>query len=338
MKRFFALALVCLLLILNLCSCENDFISELFGESADSEQAGGTSDGVVDKVAPESAEFERVLSSFTSDIILGVYPGDYNHDRSYEAYALTSKNEIGEDVLFADGISVWFIKDEKAVLLLEGNYCIRPKIWDFSDKTLFCFDRSEGNRIYSNVFFTAGSAAYSYGEFAARLESKNTVSNDFYAFVTAKDSIYKAASGSYQGESVKVYYLYFDGNFFCEYGGTVMTEGELLALDGAKEMLDAIYAGGYSLGDIYRRGNGIININISKDGAGGSVILDNVTLAQKDGGVSLLTLGSSGLALLRENAQAVIDNKFSVREEFSFGGLYSAAAFPDIAVYPEGIK
>lgn len=344
MKKNLILLIISVLLIFSLCSCEKGFLYDIFGnENVQDTENPNTDNGSTDKGDKYDEEyFTTALSSVTSDTAIGVYADDYDFDGIYEAYVLTCSEVISEDEAHSEGISLWFVKQDTVKLLCEnGDFYLTPQMWEFSDKILFCIDRYVDGTDFSNVFFVSGNGAYSYGEFSARLE-RTGESDEFVAFVSASDTVYKVASHSYQGKNSKPYYLYFDGNFFCEYAGLLISAADLKAYSGAEEILNSIYSGGYTMGDIFYRSNGIININISKDGTAGTVLLENVTLKVSGDNVQLLTKDAEQSAVTvsydAQAAASVIENKFSETERFSYGGLYAEVAFPGIAVYPESFK
>ncbi len=274
----------------------------------------------------DAAYITALVEAEANEPVLGLFADDFDFDGVYEAYVLTSPTPIPEGQDFGGTMSLWFVKNDKVNLLLEKSaLSLSPEIWNFSDKKLFCIDENSSGSPTSVVFFAAGSSAYSYGNFGARLVRASDDSNDFYLLM-----------GTDALESKMPYYLWFDGNFFCEYAGLEIRADQLRALPGADEILTAISDGGYTIGNIFYRSNGIININVSKDTA-----TDNVTLMLSDGNVHLVPHGEAANPLMNlentEAAKKIISEDFANSAAFSYGGAYVASILPHIAEYPENI-
>ncbi len=336
---FFSLIIASLFL---LCSC--NLLEAFKGETE--EGVGNqqqTGDETAQEEVPDEAAFAEILGNTTQSYVVGIFPDDYNLDGIYEAYALTSENELQQEDVHSSGISLWFIGSGKATLLLEsGDYSATPALWKFSDKTLFSIDEYTEGVPNSKVFFVSGSGAYSYGDFGAKLVRAGDDSCDFYAWVSAQDSVYKAADSDFPEGNEKPYYLYFDGNFFCEYGGILVREDQLRAVEGADRILTAISGGGYTIGDIYYRENGIININLSKTLDNKSVSGESVTLTLSGEGVYLIPRGESfsvlGNTENTELSHMITEGTFEDLQAFSYAGHYGAAVLPELATFPLEFK
>lgn len=275
-----------------------------------------------------AAYISAVVEAQTSNTVLGLFADDFDFDGVYEAYVLTSTGLVPEGVYHSDGMSLWFVKNDKLTELIpQSDLSLTPEIWNFGDKKLFSIDVHSGSAVSTSVFFVSGNSAYSYGDFGAKLSRASADSRDFYLFDNT------------DREEEKIYYLYFDGNFFFEYGGLNVRADQLRATAGADEILSAISDGGYIIGDIFYRNNGIININLSKDTAGMGTTHENVTLLLSDNAVHLVPRGTSDNPLGNlENTDAakhIIDGDFANTEAFSYGGTYKASILGSIAVYPE---
>lgn len=328
LKKYKALFLSLLACILFLTSCVQ--MRDIFSPD----------DGVPPGVRPEkptqaekynTAYISALVEAQTSKSVLGLFADDFDFDGVYEAYVLTSTRLVPEGAYHSGGISLWFVKNDKLTELIpESDLAITPEIWNLGDKKLFSIDVYSGNAASTAVFFVSGNSAYSYGDFGAKLSRASADSRNFYLFENTD-----------RGRG-KIYYLYFDGNFFCEYGGLGIRADQLRALSGADEILSAVSDGGYIIGDIFYRDNGIININLSKDMAGQGTAYENVTLMLSDKAVRLVPLGTSDNPLGNlENTDAakhIIDGNFADAKAFSYGGTYKASILEGIAVYPEKLS
>ncbi len=93
--------------------------------------------------------------------------------------------------------------------------------------------------------------------------------------------------------------------------------------------MDVITATGHTIDEIYYRANHIIHINYhSGDKQNGN--FDNITLVVKDNMVTLQTVSAA--------SNSKVENlTMSNLSDFSYGGIYQASLFFDIATYPDGI-
>lgn len=139
------------------------------------------------------------------------------------------------------------------------------------------------------------------------------------------DAILVDGEWQFTGHTWKQYWLYWDEASFSfrEYGGVAITEEQLSALAGAgpdvDTQLEAIRQAGGQVDSIYLRGNGIVNINYSirRDE---SALYRNITL-QPDANGTLCPL----------TYQPYSSDWLETLDQ---GGVYAAAAFPEIADYP----
>ena len=134
--------------------------------------------------------------------------------------------------------------------------------------------------------------------------------------------------GMAAGHTYKSYYLYWTADGLKEYGGLKITRQQLLKVKGARTVIDAITKSGHTVDEIYYRANNIININYhSGDKQNGN--FDNVTLVYKNNIITpeLVYPGPNSSKTESLNEKNLSD--------FSYGGIYQAAFFPEIATYPD---
>jgi hypothetical protein len=130
------------------------------------------------------------------------------------------------------------------------------------------------------------------------------------------------------GHTYKLYYLYWTTDGLKEYGGLKVTQQQLLKVKGAQAIIDVITKSGHTVDEIYYRANNIININYhSGDKQNGN--FDNVTLVYKDNTVTPEVVDTDPNSSKPE--------RFNERNlsDFSYGGIYQEAFFPEIAAYPD---
>lgn len=123
------------------------------------------------------------------------------------------------------------------------------------------------------------------------------------------------------GHTWKEYYFYYDeeSEDFREYGGSNITENELDKICGF-ELSDEIKGEDYEIGDIFRRANGIVNVNYfrkERDEFGNTRIQYMNANYDRNTGEFLSAWGADEKTWQNSN----------------FGGKYDAALLPDIADY-----
>lgn len=110
----------------------------------------------------------------------------------------------------------------------------------------------------------------------------------------------------------KRYYLHWTGSTFEEYKGSLITKKELKKYVNGSSVLQEIQYLGYTVDDIYKRTNGIININIHPTGSYGENIeirRENVNLKNVDNKVEVIVINPDGEDIV---------------EQSSYGGVYMA--------------
>ena len=132
--------------------------------------------------------------------------------------------------------------------------------------------------------------------------------------------------GMKAGHTYKIYYLYWTENGLKEYGGLEITQQQLLDAKGARKILQAITKSGHTIDSIYYRNNNIININYHT-GDNRNGYFDNVTLSYQNHAVTPILA----------NPDCPKAESFNEKDlgDFSYGGIYRAALYSDIAAYPE---
>lgn len=121
------------------------------------------------------------------------------------------------------------------------------------------------------------------------------------------------SEGYFSGHTYKRYYLKWTGSKFKEYTGKKISKSILKKYSGASSILKKAASNGFKIGTIYKRGNGIINVNLYKKNRY-DTNYENLTLRIKGKKVQLVKLyGVSG-------SESWID-------QYSYGGNYMASGF-----------
>jgi len=283
MKKLAIVLLAFALLLLVLGAC---------GEKADSEAA---------LRALLEAEIKQQILDFKYD--------DYDGDGTFEAFAFMGEAQNPEEDEGYRG-EIWFVNEQGAQQLEEAS---RHSIyWGLLDVLVF----GERKFAAATTFGQTGGLVNVWGvkDGEPYLEK---ISGNGYSLEQIDDTnllLWQTTldfgyyDGILMGRTYKPYWFYWDGESFREYGGTKITKEQLRKCDGAAEILDGIYG---IVGDIFYRGNGIININH--------------TVLQSEGDIN------NEYVTLRLNGTKIsIDDTYE-----NVGGIYLSALAPDIAVYPD---
>lgn len=228
------------------------------------------------------------------------FRGDYDGDGRAEAFALTGR-ETGDAPAYEG--ELWFVSEAGAELLQEGRAYERLGADGRPGAVLFCAEEGYGGSgSTSHLWCVRDGRAQSLG-ISGLSGFTYAGGDDFYAYPSAFDA---ASDGT--GHTWKRYYYHYDPQSgLREYGGIGIDREQLLACAGAAEILAAL--DGWEVGEIYCRGNGVINVN----------------LYRRDGDVTR----NDNLTLLYDGTGVTDTGE-------RFGGVYRAANTPEIADYPDG--
>lgn len=314
-RQITALFLALLLLPL-LAACEISFGTKPATSSPP--RTAAVPDTFVEAVATTAQVFDseatlraKLEAEITQPILVFEYD-DFDGDGAKEAFAFVGAALNSDEYMDAYIGTVWFVSAGGAEELYEGDY------WD----SIQCATFGGKRFAYVELWFATGSltkiwgvkdgkpyeAEVGYGGGFRPLDDKNaTLVMEAYDMIFMEDM--------WTGHTYKPYWFYWDGQAgaFKEYGGVAITEAQLRKCAGAAQVLDGIQADGAALGDIFYRGNGVINVNYSK--------------AYEDGAAyyyATLQLNGTSVSVMEDSGEKSID----------LGGSYQAAMNPDIAVYP----
>jgi len=251
------------------------------------------------------AELRGMLEAKATREILAFEYGDYDGDGVDEAFALVGA-KLDDGSIMGE---LWYAGPNGAQMLeaSETGY------WGLIDVFVF------GGRRFAVVeeYYTTGALVNLWGvkdgqPYREKISGhggglKEISENSFLLYHSALDAMLDAGLGFCMGRTWKPYWFHWDGDGFREYGGTKITEEQLRRCEGAAEILDGIYG---ITGDIFYRGNGIININ------------HTVLQSEGDIGNYCVTVQLDGESV-------------AVVETGDPSGFYLPALAPDIAAYPE---
>ena len=250
----------------------------------------------------ESSLRELLTMETKSDHIAVFEYGDYDGDGICEAFALLSDSGWSGD---GDGITgeLWFVSPRECTKIREqDSYLTLSK--QGVGPMLFTAEVWYGGSGSSSVVWgvSQSSKAEVLGKEFEGI-SGGDVPNEFYMYPSAFDM-----SPDGTGHTWKRYYFYLDGFELKEYGGLWISRNQLEEVEGGEAILQSAEAEGWTIGDIYYRANGVINVNLRNDWSN-----DNLTLR--------------------------FDGKTVVDTGERYGGVYSAASgIVSDVYYPESFE
>lgn len=271
------------------------------------------------KSSDPSDPLKSILAKYTTDTV--TFFQSFTTDRNQKAaFAVT-------------GYVVWYVDASGAQKLgrvsgsMDNEPYYAPVIWTVGNTKIFKGEEVPG-----------GSSTISHAWYVKDgkpVKLSNTGMDLSYLgsgqFTTEGEAFDKLTSNGSEagGHTYKLYYLYWANDGLKEYGGLKITKQQLLKMKGAQAILNAITESGHTVDDIYYRADNIININYHS-GDRQECNNDNVTLVYKNNAVT------PKLARYTDQGSSKTEslNKDNL-SDFSYGGIYKAAFFPEIATYPD---
>jgi hypothetical protein len=285
--------------------------------SAVPSESAASSPSTIANGSPSAAQLKSILAKYTTKQMVSFQSFSIGHNQN-AAFALA-------------GSDVWYITASGAQKLkanIEFPEDIQrdtPLLWTVGDVKIFKCENDGG-----------GSSSTSYAWYVKNgqpVELPCTGMSLSYSgngqFTTIGDTFDRGfTDGLGAGHTYKIYYLYWTADGLKEYGGLKIAQQQLLKVQGAQAIIDAITESGCTVDAIYYRANNLININYhSGDKQNGN--FDNVTLVYKNNAVTPELVYPGPTSSKTENFN---EKKLG---DFSYGGIYQAALFPKIATYPD---
>lgn len=314
MRRYLLPAVIAVCFLL--AGCVKSGTSQPVRPSSPASASGATS---MKSAAPApsdgspSAKLKSVLAKYTSEQI-----------SFFESFALDG----GKSAAFAvAGNEVWYVtfggagKLKSGIGFLQGDKNAAPVLWNVGGTKIFKCEDVGGSSSISCAWYVKDGKPVELphtGMYLTYLGGGKftTIGDTFDAVLT---------DGQKAGHTYKLYYLYWSPEGLKEYGGLKITQGQLLKAKGAKAVIDAIVNSGHTVDDIFYRADNIINVNYHNgDSQNGS--FDNVTLEYKENSVTPKPIA--------DGSDKSGSFSGSTLSDFSYGGTYQKALFPDIATYP----
>lgn len=250
--------------------------------------------------AASKNELIDIVKSQTTDKVKEVYYTDYDYDGTKEAFIIT---EYSQDLQ-----TLWFVSEKQVKKIAHENICTgerRGVCKVSSTQKLFVAEGSCG-----------GSGSWSYclyvklgkvcfvkrtGEGLVQISGRK-----FSISPSAFDA--NCCNGDWTGHTWKIYYLRWTGTKFVHYKAKQISISELKKYDDADLVLNKIKKAGYSVTTIFKRENGIININVCKKNKY-STDYNNVNLRVNGNKLKLLVIYREGKDIVQKSG---------------YGGIYLA--------------
>ncbi|MCM1327932.1 MAG: hypothetical protein NC253_00690 [Ruminococcus sp.] len=270
------------ILSLSLCGCREetpalDTVSETVSETAASETTSAKTETSADttttvttetseereEIPEEQAALEKLITDAAGDkegyAIQSPLFGDFDGDGKNELIALYEN--IGDT-------EVWFASGGKAERLVSG-YWRTPEIVTSCGRAFVKLEfGGYATSSYSVYYLLENSSVSEYGGVP---EGEEVYPYGGFGDFTAMQSAYDGYTEFYKddpegevstGHTHKTYWYYSMNDRAYEYTGRILTEDEFLEYEGAREFLGKAAADGEKVGEIIKRGCGIITVNL----------------------------------------------------------------------------
>ena len=308
-------------------SLEEDILEEEVPKSAEPEEKkeiGSVSDDEMDSLIDVLITDTNCNPADVRCCALDDYDGDGTNE-GFIYVGAGPDDEFG----WCDG-TVYYVTSEKSEKVFEGTLAEMDgnvfKILDAVDRKFILFDEAYVTALVTYAYYVDGgklreSNISRFGDINSDTDLKNikmafSTYDGFCNYEKGEES-----AAEWTGHTWKPYYFYYDAEKmdFMEYGATEITADELKDIVGF-DLAAEIEAEGYQVDNILKRGNGIVNVNYSKEEK-----LENGTID--------VTYKN---ATYDENEGTFVDAwdaGGNTWQDSDFGGIYMNALNPEMAVY-----
>lgn len=245
--------------------------------------------------AATKEELKDKIKNQATDNILAEYYDDYDGDGMKELFAVTGKEYENNQIWFANDSYVKCVYDnERAVYLETVKVC---KV-SARQKLFICETGGYGSGSSSECFYVSSGSVIGVEKCGEGL--KQISGKKFYITPSAFDM-----NSNGEGHTWKTYYIKWTGREFKEYKVKQISLGKLKKYKNANKYINQARKLGYNVGDIYKRSNGIINVNLHKyDSMDDLVYNENITLRIKGKKVVLVVDNKKGKDIIQKSSQA----------------------------------
>ena len=340
MKNAFKIVAVLFVLVLMLCACTNkdEVTDNVTDTTPEISQEISVPETNMQKPEPEepvelpecekdgekkeidSRTLYKIATENVDGIVIDVLEGDFDADSVPELFV------VDETVSMAGGEvlkSVWYVTADGAEFLttFDKEYDGMTAYECGGEKLVCATAVDEDGRKISYAWTTADGQVTGV-EIPGEQGELIGMDDGSFAVISAENDRYIKENGL-EGASEKVYYFTFDGRDFVEQAGLQIYIPDVQRVLGSKAVLDELFEKGVTVGDIFYRQNGIININFSVNSEEfNGVEFGTLTLMLKDG------------MLVKFNLPNEDEQAEKAYAHYGYG-TYSASLTPENALYPE---
>ena len=261
------------------------------------------------RVRAEEDNLLAAISGLSGETIQKYWAEDFDGDGNKEVFAA-----VGED---ERNLTLWFSSRFAAEMLpVTGSVYAR----DYDNPEGVCYINNDQKLfVIESGGFGSGSTSNCYYVEDGHVKTVENAGEglrqakgmQFYIYPGAFDAVKYCNDDYTLGHTYKRYYLEWTGSGFGEYTGTEISQAELESYTGASDILSQARSEGYSIGTIYKRDNGIINVNLFMETAS-DIKYENLTLEIDDNTVNLVVVNNGGTNWI---------------ERYSFNGIYESSGY-----------
>lgn len=239
---------------------------------------------------------DKIQNEISDKIEVECYD-DFDGDGTKELFAVTGP---GKD---CENNQIWFANDSYVKCVYDNERAVyreTVKVCKVSarQKLFICETGGYGSGSSSECFYVSSGSVIGVEKCGEGL--KQISGKKFYITPSAFDM-----NSNGEGHTWKTYYIKWTGREFKEYKVKQISLGKLKKYKNANKYINQARKLGYNVGDIYKRSNGIINVNLHKyDSRYDLVHNENITLRIKGKKVALVVDNKKGKNIIQKSSQA----------------------------------
>ena len=260
-------------------------------------------------VCAEEDNLLAAISGLSGETIQKYWAEDFDGDGNKEVFAAVGEDEMGISLWFSSSVEVKKLPVFGSVYSSDYNY---PEgiCYINSDQKLFVIESGAfGSGSTSNCFYVEDGYVKTVENAGEGLrQGKGT---QFYIHPGAFDAVGFNGDDFTSGHTYKRYYLEWTGSGFREYTGSEISQTELQSYAGASDILSTAQSEGYSIGRIFKRDNGIINVNLLME-TDSKTEYENLTMEIDGNTVNLVIVNHGGTNWI---------------DKYSFHGIYESSCY-----------
>jgi len=250
--------------------------------------------------AISKSELINKVEELTSETVKEVYYTDYDYDGTKEAFIITEEDEYSQTLWFSGENQVKKMINMMIHINERNGICKVSK-----NQKLFVAEGSGGGSdSWSYCYYVKNGKVHTVKKSGSGLT--HVSGKNFTIYPGEFDFNYM--DGQWTGHTWKEYYVKWTGKKFKQYKGKRISQAMFKQYKGAGKYLKKIAKTGYKIETIFKRSNGIININVSRKGEY-DITYDNVNFKISGKRVKLRINNKQGTDIVQKSG---------------YGGIYKA--------------